>query len=133
MWAPRDVPSLHAPGLATRRVAAEVLEGVLRGGRPLDEQLDGGHANSGMRELPERDRALARRIVATVLRRLGSLRALIADALDKGLPEDAPPVENALLTGAAQLLFLEIPDHAAVDLSVRLVQRRRRHARYTGL
>jgi 16S rRNA (cytosine967-C5)-methyltransferase len=133
MSSPPDVPSLHAPGLATRRVAAEVLEGVLRGGRPLDEQLDGGHANLGMRELPERDRALARRIVATVLRRLGSLRALIADALDKGLPEDAPRVESALLTGAAQLLFLEIPDHAAVDLSVRLVQRSRRHARYAGL
>jgi 16S rRNA (cytosine967-C5)-methyltransferase len=128
-----DVASLHAPGLATRRVAAEVLEGVLRGGRSLDEQLDGAHANAGLRELPERDRALVRRIVATVLRRLGSLRALIADALDKGLPEDALRVESALLTGAAQLLFLEIPDHAAVDLSVRLVQRDRRHARYAGL
>jgi 16S rRNA (cytosine967-C5)-methyltransferase len=126
------VSSYHTPGLACRRVAAEVLEGVLHGGRSLDEQLDGTRPHAGMAELAERDRALARRIVATALRRLGTLRTLIADALDKGLP-DAPRIESALLTGAAQLLFLEIADHAAVDLSVRLVQLKRRDARYAGL
>jgi 16S rRNA (cytosine967-C5)-methyltransferase len=109
------------------------LEGVLRRNRPLDEQLDGRHASAALRELSERDRALARRIVATVLRRLGTLRRLIGDLLDRGLPGNAPHIESALLTGAAQLLFLDIPHHAAVDLSVRLVQGDRRHARYAGL
>ena len=33
-----------------------------------------------------------------------------------------------LLVGAAQILFLDVPDHAAVDLSVRLVQADRRAA-----
>jgi 16S rRNA (cytosine967-C5)-methyltransferase len=121
------------PGYASRRVAADVLDGVLRRHRPLDEQLDGKHASPALRELPERDRALARRIVATTLRRLGTLRRLVSDMLDRGLPHDAPHIESALLTGAAQLLFLDIPDHAAVDLSVRLVQADRRHARYAGL
>jgi len=71
--------------------------------------------------------------VATALRRLGTLRRLINDLLDRGLPKNAPHIESALLTGAAQLLFLDIPNHAAVDLSVRLVQGDRRHARYGGL
>ena len=130
---PTDAASHHPPGFGSRWAAADLLEGVLRRNRPLDEQLDGRHANPGLRELSERDRALARRIVATVLRRLGTLRRLIDDLLDRGLPKNAPRVESAFLIGAAQLLFLDIPDHAAVDLSVRLVQGDRRQARYAGL
>jgi 16S rRNA (cytosine967-C5)-methyltransferase len=106
---------------------------VLVRGRPLDEQLDGALARKGLATLAERDRALVRRIVATVLRRLGTLRRLIGDRLSRGLPAEAPRVETALLIGAAQILFLDVPDHAAVDLSVRLVQADRRDARYAGL
>jgi 16S rRNA (cytosine967-C5)-methyltransferase len=128
-----DAAPQHPPGFASRRAAADLLEGVLRRNRPLDEQLDGKHVNQDLRALAERDRALARRIVATALRRLGTLRRLIDECLDRGLPGNAPHIESALLTGAAQLLFLDIPHHAAVDLSVRLVQGDRRHARYAGL
>jgi 16S rRNA (cytosine967-C5)-methyltransferase len=125
--------ALHAPGIASRSAAANLLDAVLRRNRPLDEQLDDRHPKPSLRELDERDRALARRIAATVLRRLGTLRRLIGDILDRGLPKDGPQVEIALLTGAAQLLFLDVPQHAAVDLSVRLVQADPRQARYAGL
>jgi 16S rRNA (cytosine967-C5)-methyltransferase len=37
------------------------------------------------------------------------------------------------LIGAAQILWMDVPDHAAVDLSVRLVQSDRRAAKYAGL
>jgi 16S rRNA (cytosine967-C5)-methyltransferase len=120
------------PGYPARHVAAELLEGVLRRNRPLDEQFN-GRSGSGLDALSERDRALAHRIAATVLRRLGTLRHVIGALLDRGLPGDLPRIESALLIGAAQLLFLDIPDHAAVDLAVRLVQSRRGHARYAGL
>lgn len=123
----------HPPGFASRWAAANLLDAVLRRNRPLDEQLDDRHPNPSLRDLCERDRALARRIVATVLRRLGTLRRLIGDLLDRGLPKDGPGVESALLVGAAQLLFLDVPQHAAVDLSVRLVQGDPRQARYAGL
>ena len=120
-------------GLASRRIASDILEGVLRRGRSLDDQLDGGGAHQGLAALPERDRALARRLVATVLRRLGTLRHLLGLYLDRGIPKDSPRVETALLLGAAQILWLDVPDHAAVDLSVRLVQPDRRDAGYAGL
>ena len=42
-------------------------------------------------------------------------------------------MDTALLLGAAQILFLDVPDHAAVDLSVRLVQGEKHAARYAGL
>jgi 16S rRNA (cytosine967-C5)-methyltransferase len=121
------------PGLAVRRIAAEIVDGVLRRNRSLDEQLDGGGANAGLAGLPDRDRALTRALVATVLRRLGTLRHLIGVFLDRGLPKEAPRTETALLIGAAQILFLEVPDHAAVDLAVRLVQADRYAARHAGL
>jgi 16S rRNA (cytosine967-C5)-methyltransferase len=125
--------ALRPPGFASRSAAAGLLDAVLRRNRPLDEQLDDRHPHPGLRNLSERDRALTRRIVATILRRLGTLRGLIDDLLDRGLPKDRPLVESALLIGAAQLLFLDVPQHAAVDLSVRLVQGDPRSARYAGL
>jgi 16S rRNA (cytosine967-C5)-methyltransferase len=121
------------PGLAARRIAAELLEGVLRRARPLDEQLDGADAHRGLAALPDRDRALARHLVATVLRRLGTLRHLLGLFLERGIPADAPRTETALLIGAAQILWLDVPDHAAVDLAVRLVHADRRAARHAGL
>ena len=124
----RPAPS-PPPGLLARRLAAEIVGGVLRKRRPLDDLL----ATSSLGALPERDRALVRAIVATVLRRLGTLRHLISAALERGLPRDAPQIEAVLLTGAAQILFLDVPDHAAVDLSVRLIQADRHGSRYSGL
>jgi 16S rRNA (cytosine967-C5)-methyltransferase len=126
-------PSPEPQGLAARRIAAEILEGVLRRNRSLDDQLDGGGAHRALASLSERDRALTRRLVATVLRRLGTLRHLLGLYLERGVPTDSPRVETALLIGAAQILWLDVPDHAAVDLSVRLVQAERRAARYAGL
>src|SRR4051812_22039207 len=125
--------SQEPAGLATRRIAADILDGVLRRRRPLDEQLDGRNAHPGLATLSERDRALVRRLVATVLRRLGTLRHLLGQYLDQGPPAEAARVETALLLGAVQILLLDVPDHAAVDLSVRLVRADRRAARYAGL
>ena len=121
------------PGLAARRIAADILDGVLRRARSLDEQLDGPQAPRELATLADRDRALVRRLVATALRRLGSLRHLIASYLERGLPADAPRIETILLLGAVQVLWLDIPDHATVDLAVRLAQADRRGARYAGL
>ena len=123
----------EVPGLAARRIAADILEGVLHKHRTLDDQLDGAAAHPGLKALPDRDRALMRRLVATILRRLGSLGHLLSRLLDRGIPTDAPRAQSALLIGAAQILWMDVPDHAAVDLSVRLVQSDRRAAKYAGL
>jgi 16S rRNA (cytosine967-C5)-methyltransferase len=121
------------PGLAARRIAADILDGVLHKHRTLDDQLDGAGAHPGLKTLADRDRALMRRLVATILRRLGTLGHLLSRLLDRGIPTDAPRAQSALLIGAAQILWMDVPDHAAVDLSVRLVQSDRRAAKYAGL
>jgi 16S rRNA (cytosine967-C5)-methyltransferase len=101
--------------------------------RTLDDQLDGAGAHPGLKTLSDRDRALMRRLVATILRRLGTLGHVLSRLLDRGIPTDAPRAQSALLIGAAQILWMDVPDHAAVDLSVRLVQSDRRAAKYAGL
>ena len=126
------VPS-EVPGLAARRIAADILDGVLHKHRTLDDQLDGVGAHPGLKALADRDRALMRRLVATILRRLGTLGHVLSRLLDRGIPTDAPRAQSALLIGAAHILWMDVPDHAAVDLSVRLVQSDRRAAKYAGL
>src|SRR6516165_7953310 len=120
-----------AAGLAARRIAVDILDGVLRRHRPLDEQLDDRAAHPDFATLAQRDRALVRALATVVLRRLGTLRHLLGQWLK--LPAEAPRVETVLLLGAAQILWLEVADHAAVDLAVRLVRADRRAARYAGL
>src|SRR5258708_5209122 len=122
-------PASPPPGLAARRIAADIVGGVLRRKRPLDELLE----TTGLGAVPERDRALTRTIVATVLRRLGTLRHLLMEQLERGLPHEAPHVGAILLIGAVQVLFLEVPDHAGGDLSGRLAKADRHGSRYSGL
>ncbi|MEA2882131.1 MAG: rRNA (cytosine967-C5)-methyltransferase, partial [Bradyrhizobium sp.] len=129
----RFAPPTEVPGLAARRIAADILDGVLHRRRTLDDQLEGGGAHPGLKTLSDRDRALMRRLVATILRRLGTLGHVLSRLLDRGVPTDAPRAQSALLIGAAQILWMDVPDHAAVDLSVRLVQSDRRAAKYAGL
>src|ERR1051325_2068799 len=129
----RRAAPAEVPGLAARRISADILDNVLRRRRALDAELDGAEAHPGLSSLADRDRALVRKLVATVLRRVGTLRHVLGRFLERGFPSDAPRVETVLLIGAAQVLFLDVPDHAAVDLSVRLVQADRRAAKYPGL
>ncbi len=74
--------------------------------------------------LADRDRAFARNLVSTTLRRLGQIDAIVDGLLDRPLPRSAAAARNALRLGACQLLFLNTLTHAAVDTSVTLAARR---------
>jgi len=126
-------PSIDAPGLVTRRIAADALSAVLHRRQPLDQILDPQTGIAELRTLEDRDRALVYMLVTKTLRRLGTLRALLNGLLDRGFPKDAPQVEILLLLGAVQVLFLSVPNHAAVDLAVQLTSEDRAARRYTAL
>jgi 16S rRNA (cytosine967-C5)-methyltransferase len=117
-----------APGSSARRVALELLHSVLRRRRPLDEAL-AGHA--GWARLAARDRAFVRLLVATCLRRLGQIDAVLAQCLERPLTPKASAAEGALRLGACQLLFLETPAHAAVTETIDALPRTA--AAYHGL
>lgn len=128
-----DDTQQNIPGLPARHAAAKLLHAVLHQNRPLDLMLETRTGLPELGELDERDRALVHMLTAKTLRRLGTLRALLDEMLERGLPKDVPHLEVLLLLGAAQILFLDVKDHAAVDLSVRLANRGRSTRRYAGL
>jgi 16S rRNA (cytosine967-C5)-methyltransferase len=104
-----------------REVALDLIAAVLRRKRPLDDAIDD---NPAMHQLPGRDRAFARLLVATVLRRLGQIDVLIAECLSTPLAPRAAAVHDILRLGIAQLLFLRTPPHAAVATSVDIAHSR---------
>jgi 16S rRNA (cytosine967-C5)-methyltransferase len=99
----------------TREAAFDLLTSVLDRHRPLDEALG---ALSGV---PPRDRAAAHRLAAAVLRRMGTLDAVLEPWLRKAPPDQ---VRHVLRLGAAGLLLLDTPSHAAVATSVALARSR---------
>ena len=110
---------LAHPGLAARMAAAHVLADVVHAGHSVDERFSGDQPHQKLSGLEARDRALARSIVTVSMRRLGTLRKAVNQFLERGMPRKAAMLEWILVTGAAQILFLDVPDHAAVDLAVR--------------
>src|SRR5262249_37850448 len=86
-----------------------------------------------MFDLPVRDRALARAIIAASLRRKGQLDHVLFTFLERGLPDKSGTLYPILLSGAAQLIFLKTPPHAAIDLAVTLAQYNPKARRYANL
>jgi 16S rRNA (cytosine967-C5)-methyltransferase len=128
------IPERTAPrGLASRRLAVELVTAVLSRGRALDDALAEAFGREEYRELSPPDRGLARLIASTVLRRLGQLEALLAAFIERPLPKDSGRLTAILLAAAAQLAFLSLPPHAVINIAVEQCRRERRAARFAGL
>ncbi|MBB4199966.1 MFS transporter [Rhodoblastus sphagnicola] len=125
--------ALAHPGLAARVAAAAIIGDVVQGGHTLDEKFAAETAPSRMSGVAERDRGLARSIATVALRRLGTIRLALSQLVEKGLPRNCGPLEWVLIAGAAQILFLDIPDHAAVDLAVRAARLDTKSAGFANL
>jgi 16S rRNA (cytosine967-C5)-methyltransferase len=106
---PRD-PS---DDLAARAAALDLVRSALarRGG------LEDAERRAPFSTLEPRDRALARMIAMTLLRRLGAIDRRLNPRLRKAPPE---PVLMLLRLGLAQAVYLDTPAFAAVDTTMQL-------------
>lgn len=109
--------------LAPRAAALDFLSSVLRRRVTLDDAIE---RHDGFDRLSVRDRAFARNLAASCLRRLGQIDGILAKCLSRPLGREALVVHDVLRLGVCQLLFLDTAPHAAVDTSVALVKSRRR-------
>ncbi|WP_034852663.1 RsmB/NOP family class I SAM-dependent RNA methyltransferase, partial [Sinorhizobium sojae] len=121
------------PGLQSRQAAAKILAAVVDRKTPLDGMLDQEHGNPAYRALNDADRALVRAILNSALRHLPRIRAAIGSLLQTSLPEGARALEHVLTVAAAQILYLDVPDHSAVDLAVEQAQADPRNRRFASL
>lgn len=114
-------------------MAAKILSAVVGQKTPLDGMIDEHHGNAAFRELPPHDRALVRAMLNSCLRHLTWIDAIFDGFLDKPLPDGARHLHHILSIAAAQILFLDIPDHSAVDLAVEQARRDPRSSRFANL
>lgn len=120
-------------GMAARHGAVSLLDDVLIRHRPLDAAF-ATQANKGtLAKLAPRDRALARAIVATALRRKGQIEDVFKGRLERPLKGDTLPLMNIVLAAVAQLLFMGLSSHAVVNLAVEQCKKNPKTRRYAGL
>jgi len=120
-------------GLQARQLASHLLNAVLRNKQPFDEAFAASSAKSAFASLAFRDRAFARAIAATGLRRLGQLEDMLGRFLEKPLPADAFEARFILIAGAVQLAFMEVAPHAAIGLAVEQAKGTRAARHLAGL
>ncbi|MER8807312.1 MFS transporter [Mesorhizobium australicum] len=120
-------------GLAARKAAARLLAAVIDARTPLDGLTDHENGHPQYKALDLRDRGLVRAILVTALRYRMTIAGLLARRLEKPLPPNATALSHILHVAAAQILFLDIPDSAAVDLAVTHAKSDPRTQRFSGL
>jgi 16S rRNA (cytosine967-C5)-methyltransferase len=122
---------IPAPRAVTARgVALDLLNRVLEQKRPLEEAFE---RHPDLVELENRDRQFVRALITATLRHLARIDRILALCLEKPLPARARSVTDVLRLGAAQLLVLGTPAHAAVDSMVALTAGLGGMAGYKGL
>jgi 16S rRNA (cytosine967-C5)-methyltransferase len=114
------------PGLPARAAALDLLGTALSRRAGLDEGLN----HPAMAALAPRDRAFARALVMAALRHLGPIDAALQSRIRKPPPER---IVNVLRLGAAQLLVLKTPPHAAVGATVDLAAAQKGGQAFKGL
>lgn len=126
-------PPSDKAGFDVRATASKILAAAVDRKIPLDGMLDPVHGNAAYKQLSDADRALARAILNSALRHLPRLEAAISLLLDSPLPEGARALHHVLIVAATQLLHLDVPAHAVVDIAVEQAHRDPRNRRFAKL
>ena len=109
-------------GLAARQIALDAFVRVTTEHATLDEALDTVHALPRYADVADQDRRLARAIAVIGFRHFGRIDKRIDKFLKRPLPKKAEKVRTILKLGLAQLDYMNVPDHAAVSLTVDLAR-----------
>ena len=102
-----------------RRCAALAVMDVSANGKALEFALAETEDYAG---LEARDRAFARAIAATVFRRSGQIKAVLKPFVRK---KPTALVQAVLQTAVAQIVFMDVPPHAAVGETVEVLKSRK--------
>jgi len=108
-------------GLPARRAALAAFDRVLGERITLDDALEATFAAAG-NGLDDRDRRFARALTIVAFRHFGAIDQRLKRFLKKPLPKRAGVLRNILRLGLAQLDHMDVPDHAAVSLTVELAR-----------
>ena len=125
--------AVPVPGLPARQAAARLLSAVVDKKTSLDGLTDNEHGHPQYLALEMRDRMLVRAILGAALRHRADIERILERYLDRPLPQNALSLRHLLHVAAAQVLYLDVPDHAAIDLAVTAAKSDPRNQRFSGL
>ncbi len=120
-------------GLEARLVATLLLTRTIDDARNLDALCDKQHGLSRFLKLDPRDQGLARAIAVTAVRNHNRIEAVLKRVMGRPPPKRARFLIHSLHVAATQILFLDAPDSAAVDLGVTAIGDDDRTARFRGM
>lgn len=121
------------PGLSSRQAASKLLSAIIDKKTSMDGLLDLKGGNPAYLELSDQDRLLVKAILLSTLRNYQIIEKFLDYLLDKPLPTGAVSLRHILRIGAAQILYLDVPDHSAVDLAVEQANIDPRNRRFANL
>ncbi len=122
-WSNRDMNTQSKSGgrgrgvNASRRAAASMLAAIERG-KTLDEardKLDG---------LADNDRAFANAMVLSALRHYGEIEILLQPFMKRPIPGRSHLARALLYIGVAQIVYMQVAPHAAINETVSATGRR---------
>ena len=119
--------------MAPRLVATQLLTRVIDDHRNLDALCDKQHGLEKFRSLGSKDQLLARAIALAALRNRNHIEAALKSAMKRSPPRNARFLIHSLHVAVAQILFLEVPDSAAVNLAVSAIGNDKRTTRFRAL
>lgn len=107
-------------GLKARKAALHLLGSVFDEKQLFEHALSDQSKNTDYLGLDERDRSLARAICLVVFRHKLIIDKAIKRCLERPLAKRQKMAARILQIAAAQIAFLDIPDHASVSVSTEL-------------
>ena len=125
----KDTP-LASPGADVRLLAVRLYRICLERRITVEDAIE-KEPRAAM--FVTRDRGLLASILLTSFRHMGEIAAVLKKFLERPLPRKSGHAMDILVLGAAQLLFLCMPAHAVIDLSVRAAKEDRNALHFAGL
>jgi len=102
-------------GVSSRVAAAQLVEMVLAKRMTIDDALDRVATKN---RLSDEDKRLVHAISGCVFRKLPYIDTVLRHLMTQGKDPKPPILRNLLLFDIAQLLYMAVPEHAAVNTAV---------------
>lgn len=102
-------------GVASRVAAAQMLADIIQNHRTIDETLEKYAARYS---LSDADKRLVHAISGFVFRNLSALDRIVAAVMNRKRPPSPLLLQQLLRVGVAQLIYMEVAEHAAIHATV---------------
>jgi 16S rRNA (cytosine967-C5)-methyltransferase len=119
-------------GISSRLAAVDLVSRVIDDEAALDDLTDPHHGLPAYRALPAREQLLAKAIALTTLRHHNRINFILKKLWDRKPPQKARFLIHSLEIAVSQIVFMQVPASAAVNLAVTMIRQDNRTTRFAS-